>query len=300
MLTAPDYFNAYKMAQENGAISVLLLGAESGSLTPETLRALADVVDNGADLASPGYALGPRDGLVNSGILYPVTRSLFGTKPRFPLAIDLGMSLRMAERLGAVSQRFTAINQSDALLWPLAEAAAAGFSAVEVPGVRRRLPSPDTTDLNAVLARVAGSLFADVDTKAALWQRVRTTQARSAAPQDAVRPPESAPDITPMLETFRLGYTNLAEIWSLVLPPNSLLGLKRLSVTPAATFRMPDALWARIVFDFILAYRLRTLNRGHLLGALTPLYLAWVASHVLQATDAEASERHIEAVAAAF
>ena len=37
------------------------------------------------------------------------------------------------------------------------------------------------------------------------------------------------------------------------------------------------------VFDFILAYRLRTINRGHLLGALTPLYLAWVASHILLA-----------------
>ena len=43
---------------------------------------------------------------------------------------------------------------------------------------------------------------------------------------------------------------------------------------------MADDLWVRIVYDFILAYRLRTLNRGHLLGALTPLYLAWVASHL--------------------
>jgi hypothetical protein len=67
---------------------------------------------------------------------------------------------------------------------------------------------------------------------------------------------------------------------------------------------MPDALWARIVYDFILAYRLRTLHRGHLLGALTPLYLAWVASHLLltSTTGAEtmAPEKHIEALAAAF
>ena len=42
---------------------------------------------------------------------------------------------------------------------------------------------------------------------------------------------------------------------------------------------MPESLCARIVFDFLLAHRLRTINRGHLLGALIPLYLAWVASH---------------------
>ena len=106
-----------------------------------------------------------------------------------------------------------------------------------------------------------------------------------------------------MLEAFRLAYSNLHEVWSLVLPPHSLLGLKRLSVTPAESFNMPDSLWARIVYDFLLAFRLRTINRGHLLGALTPLYLAWVASHVLQIGQTGAGrnpEQHIEAVAAAF
>jgi hypothetical protein len=107
-----------------------------------------------------------------------------------------------------------------------------------------------------------------------------------------------------MLDSFHLAYTNLQEIWSLVLPPNSLLGLKKLSLLPPAAFRMPDALWVRIIYDFVLAYRLRTLNRGHLLGALTPLYLAWAASHLLltsgAAADSVAPEIHVEALAAAF
>ena len=103
-----------------------------------------------------------------------------------------------------------------------------------------------------------------------------------------------------MLDAFRLAYTNLHGIWSLVLPPNSLLGLKRLSIMPAESFHMPDNLWARIVYDFILAYRLRTINRGHLLGALTPLYLAWVASHLVLVRSGTAPEKHIQDLAAAF
>ena len=40
-------------------------------------------------------------------------------------------------------------------------------------------------------------------------------------------------------------------------------------------------LWARTVYDFLLAYRLRTVPRADLLDpALTPLYQAWVASHL--------------------
>ena len=300
VLTAPDYLNAYKMAKDHGASSVLLLGAESGSLRPEALRGMAAEVMAGTDLVLPGYVLGAREGLVNSAILYPVTRALLGTRPRFPLAIDLGMSLRMAEKMAAVAQRFTAINQTEALLWPVSEAVAAGYSVGELAGVVRAIPSPGTADLNTVLARVAGSLFGEMDAKASLWQRIRTTPGARASGYTAGSGLEHPADIGAMLESYRIAYTNLIDIWSLVLPPNSLLGLKRLAAMPAASFRMPDALWARIVFDFILAFRLRTLNRGHLLGALTPLYLAWVASHLAQATDAGTAERHIEAVAAAF
>ena len=107
-------------------------------------------------------------------------------------------------------------------------------------------------------------------------------------------------DVQPLLDAFSIAYKNLHEIWSLVLPPNSLLGLKRLAQMPPEGFRLADALWVRIVYDFLLAYRLRTINRGHLLGALTPLYLAWVASHILLARNGTAPERHTEEVAQAF
>ncbi|HEV2618843.1 MAG TPA: hypothetical protein VGU23_02780, partial [Acidobacteriaceae bacterium] len=211
-------------------------------------------------------------------------------------------------------QRLTALNQSAALVWPVAEAAAAGFAIAEARVGSRGLPPPDAADLNSLLAQVAGSFFADLDAKASFWQRARLAYAGRAGAtvasgEGAVLRAEGSdgaevPEIQPMLDSFRLAYTNLHEIWSLVLPPNSLLGLKKLSSMPAAGFRMPDSLWARIVYDFVLAYRLRTINRGHLLGALTPLYLAWVASHILLSSGAGAetmtAERHVETVAAAF
>jgi hypothetical protein len=316
MLTAADYLSTHKLLQDRPCPACLLLGPESQSLAPETLRALADGVLSGrCDLALPHYDLGPRDGLVNSAILYPVTRALFATRPRYPLAVDLAFSPRMIDRLAACAQRSVSASQPTALVWPVAEAATINFTLIEVPAGPRALPSPDTIDLNSILAQVAGSFFADIDAKAAFWQRPRLAYPPKAAPPlaepahaDPAAGSSEAPDVQPMLDSFRLAYTNLHEIWSLVLPPNSLLGLKKLSLMPAASFRMADELWVRIVYDFILAYRLRTLNRGHLLGALTPLYLAWVASHLLQTSlqtsdagsNPAAPEKHIEALAVAF
>ncbi len=298
ILTAADYLNTYRLAQENHASACVLLGAESQSLHPEAIRALAKSALQ-SDLTLAHYDLGPREGLVNSAMLYPVTRALFGTRPRFPLAIDVALSLRMAARLATTAQRSTAAGQNDAFLWPLSEAAVANSSIAEINIGPRTLPQPVAPDLNALLAQIAGSLFADIDAKAAFWQRARSTQPPQPVTQTAPVA-EQPPDIASMLDAFRLAYTNLHEIWSLVLPPNSLLGLKKLSVMPPETFRMPDNLWARIVYDFILAYRLRTINRGHLLGALTPLYLAWAASHLTLISNGTAPEKHIQDLAVAF
>ncbi|HMF65802.1 MAG TPA: hypothetical protein VK608_17070 [Edaphobacter sp.] len=296
-LTAADYVNTFKLVQENGASACLLLGAESQSLHPDAIRSLAAAAAS-TDLVVSHYNLRPREGLVNSAILYPVTRGLFGSSPRFPLAIDLALSPRMAERLAASAQKFTAASQGDALIWPITEAVIANYSIAEADAGTRTFPQP-SADLNTLLTQIAGSLFSDVDAKASFWQRGRSFKPGRSFPQ-TIDPADGSSDIASMLETFRLAYTNLHEIWSLILPPNSLLGLKRLSVMPPDAFRIPDALWSRIVYDFILAYRLRTINRGHLLGALTPLYLAWVASHLTLVNNGTAPEAHVQEIAAAF
>jgi hypothetical protein len=295
--TAAEYLNAYKLMSEYHAPRCLLLGSDSWTLAPQNLRAMVTAaMDNDTDLVLPRYTTSPYDALVNNTILAPVTRALFSIKVHTPQPLDLAFSMRMAERLASTAQRFTAANQNDALLWPVGEAATAGFNTQEVAMDTRSFPVPEVADLTQLLTMVAGSLFSDVETRATYWQRARTqaTVMGSGPLAFSAEPPR--PDVTTMIETFRIGYKNLSEIWSLVLPPNSLLGLKKLSILEEQNFFMPDALWVRIVYDFLLAWRLRTINRAHLLGALAPLYLAWVAGYIL----GDRKEAHIEALATTF
>lgn len=301
-LTASDFVNAHQLAVKNEARAVLILGPEAGSLGYSAVQGLAQAaLDGNTDLAVPRYDLSPNAGMVNSAILYPLTRALFVSRTRFPLAIDLGLSTRMAERLANAGQRLLSLNRPDAPIWPVNEAMVAGFAISEVAAGERAFPQPVEPDLNAVLPFLAGSLFSDIETKAAFWQRARQLPP-SRTPMPAVSSPlnDAAMDINSMLQAFRLGYTNLLDIWSLILPPNSLIGLKRLYATEAPGFRMPEDLWARIVFDFVLAYRLRTINRSHLIGAMIPLYLAWVASHIHAIASGIEAERHVDATAGAF
>jgi hypothetical protein len=299
-LKPADFVNAYEIAREHGVRAIVMLGPGANSLSPLALRGLADAVLNASiDLATPNYALPPNSGLINSAIIYPLTRALFAARGRFPLAIDLGLSMRMAERLAAAAKRINAPNEGDAIIWPVNEAVSAGFIVDEIDAGARAVPQPSDIDLNAILALVTGSLFADIEAKAAVWQRPRRTPPLRRT-GTRVAPAGTAADVAHMVEAFRLANANLQEIWSLVLPPHSLVMLKRYSVVEASAFRIPENLWARIVFDFLIAYRLRTINRGHLMGALIPLYLAWVASHINVTASGTAPEAHIESVASAF
>lgn len=283
VLNAADYLAAARLAEQRGLAGVLLLGTDSTSLDSDAIVNLRQTLASGVDLVVPRYQAGPQEGLVNSALLYPLTRALFGVDVRFPLPLDAALSTRLLSRLAIVASRSSAPSD-DGLVWPVAEASIAGFTVRQIEGVERSIPRPGETDLNVLFPSVTSSVFADIESKATYWQRARTLSAeRSAASTISDTGLPDMDEVRSLVDNFRLAFSNLREIWALVLPPQTLLSLKKLSLTPAETFSFAPNLWARVVYDFAMAFHLRTLNRGHLLGAMTPLYLAWVASLLREA-----------------
>ncbi len=267
--------------------AVALLHPDLEALTPATLARLAAPVLGGeADLVMAAYTLSPFDGLLNRALLAPLNRALYGKRVQFPLAPDFVVSSRLAARL-AVSTHSRSGNAGTSVLWPATVAAGIDASVSEAHlGLQHPSPAGDL-DLSAVLSQLVGSIFAEMETHAPLWQRVRPVSVvpppRPISPAGPASPAHDV-DTAPMVKSFLLGSRSLQDVWGLLLPPVTLLDLKRLALLPAERFRMPDELWVRIVYDFALGFRLRTLNRTHLLGALTPLYLGWVASFLNEAS----------------
>lgn len=295
------------LAVEEQAAATLLLDTEASVLTPSILKELSDpVLARSADLVIATYPHPPFDALLNTGILAPLTRALYGKRIHFPLAPDFALSPRMAARL-AVSTHSRS-GTAATVLWPGTVAAGIDATVVEVNlGIQLPIPVMDM-ELREVVAQLVGAVFAEMETHAPLWQRIRATTAAHVLPQTlAAQPAPPAPaagtiDTAPMIQSFLLASRNLQDVWGLVLPPVTLLDLKRITLMPVERFRLPDELWVRIVYDFALAYRLRTINRTHLLGALTPLYLGWVASFIRESTTESAVQTpgHAERLARAF
>ncbi|WP_124847102.1 hypothetical protein [Acidipila sp. EB88] len=293
------------LASDSSAQSVVLLHPDLAALEPSALLQLtAPVLTREADLVMASYAQGPFDGLLNHSILAPLTRALYGKHVRFPLAPDFALSSRMAARLRMRAHSGGSTGTS--VLWPTTVAAAMDATVAEVRlGLQHPTPSGDL-DLATVIAQLVGSTFGEMELHAPLWQRVRAAQhsvpfSQFAAPVAAPLSSETV-DTAPMIKSFVLGSRSLQDVWGMILPPVTLLDLKRITLLPAERFRLPDELWVRIIYDFALGYRLRTINRTHLLGALTPLYLGWVASYIQEASADPAfqAEARAERLARAF
>ncbi len=243
----------------------------------------APVLEQGFDLALPCYVETRLGSLINHSIVHPIVRALYGKRIRYSMAIDAAFSAQMVERLSQIDPKTKRLRSQ---LWITADAICSGLNICQVNIPVGPPHPPEAADVSTILALVLGRLFQDLERNTAFWQRPSVSQSVATFGEpSAEKPEDSAVDVQRLLETFQLGYRNLKEIWSVALPPAAFLELKKLTTLNAAAFHVPEDLWARIVYDFALAYRQRSINREHLLRALTPLYLAWVASFAIEAKD---------------
>jgi hypothetical protein len=282
----PDAYRAlFAIAQRVGARAAVMLGSEAGALTARLVHDLTQPVLNADfDIVAPRYARRKFDGLINRSVVYPLTRALYGKRIQGQIGLDFGFSARVVEK----AQRADGgAGRGARPLWIIPQAVSEDLTVCQT-NLNIRLPRvTEPGDVRSALAQVLGSLFLDLERHAPFWQKVLRSQPVPTFGEAVSVVDESSPfDAGPLIESFRLAYRNLQDVWGLVLPPATLIELKRLTLQSAAQFRVPDDLWARIVYDFALGHRLHALSRDHLLGALTPAYLAWVASYAIEIGDA--------------
>ncbi|HEX9109731.1 MAG TPA: hypothetical protein VF832_20955 [Longimicrobiales bacterium] len=292
-----------ELAANLGAPACALLAPMPRPADAGWLRALLDpVLSGGYDLVAPAYARGRFDGVLVTGIVYPLTRALFGFRLRQPIASEIVISARLGEvLLRDDSWRTAAPAAGD--LWAITLAVTGDGRTAQVYLGPRPSPRTQPADVPTALAQVLATVFRGLEQHAHRWMRVRGSQpvatfGEERSPEDPAPPPAPGP----LVAAFALGWQDLRRLWSEVLPPQTLLALQRIPREPPEAFRMPDWLWARIVYDFAVGWHVKVMDRQQLLRSLTPLYLGWVAGFVnevapLSPTDAEA---RVDQLCAAF
>jgi hypothetical protein len=295
-----DSFRAvFDVTRRVGARACAVVASDLATVTADwVVRLLQPAVEERFDLVAPCFARHPFEGMINRAIIYPLVRALYGKQVRNPLGPDFGISSALLERIAAAPRaRFHPVVSLTA------EAVTSGMRVCQSHLGSRLYSLPDWTNLGSLLAQVLGPLFLDIERYAPHWQRARGSQPIAEFGKPMFVPvPESAVDVTRLLESFHLGARNLPEVWGMILPPSTLVELRSLARQDAAGFRVPDETWARVVYDFALGHRLRTISRDQMLRAITPIYLGWLASYALEVENAppESVEQRLEKLCVAY
>ena len=299
------YRSVFAVTEKLNARGCCVIASKRETVTPGCVWQLAQpLFDGEVDLVLPHYTRRKFNGLLNNSIIAPLIRALYGKRVNNPMGPDFAASQRLIQTMIVTK---AGGNAAGSRRHPLASltptALCENLHIKEVYCGARIYPPTDWTSMSSLLADVLGPVFLDMERNAPCWQRTRI----SSAVQAIGEPPAVGADTTTvdtgrMVESFQLGNRELQEIWGLVLPPSTLFELRKLARLPVEQFRMPDELWVRIVYDFCLAHRLRTISRDHLLKSMTPLYLGWVASYAqdLKASGATNPEGRLEGLSLAY
>jgi glucosylglycerate synthase len=161
-------------------------------------------------------------------------------------------------------------------------------------------------DLGPMFRQVVGSLFAlagrYVDRWTEPWEiaAVPTFGFRTATSTEEVRI-----NLDRLLWRFVEGYVAWQDVWSQVLAPEHLSGVKeaihQASERPEG-FVLPVELWARICYDYLLAYNTQVIDHDQLLSSMIPLYFARTVTFVNEVAgdSPEQAEARVESFAEVF
>ena len=295
----------FEIAKRLQAKACAVVDSDVRSITPEWVELLIrPVLDDQYDYVAPYYLRHKYDGTITTTIVYPLTRALYGQRIRQPIGGDFGFSGRLAEHYLDKHVWESDVARFGIDIWMTTEAIASGARVCQsFLGAKIQNPKDSAADVSAMLMQVVGAVFGLMEDHEAFWMGLEgTNPVKLFGFQYEVGVEPVNVNVEWMITNFRQGLVDLESVWRQVLGPDTMRGLLPLKDCPLPAFRIPDDLWARLVYDAAVAYHRHIMPREHLLKAFTPLYLGRTATFVLetQGLTSREAEGRIEALCQAF
>ncbi|NWF85540.1 MAG: glycosyl transferase family 2 [Bryobacteraceae bacterium] len=298
----------FQMAERLGAKACAVVDSDLRSITPEWIDLLIrPILFAGYDFTAPYYHRHKYDGTITNSIVYPLTRALYGLRIRQPIGGEFGVSGRLVSRYLQRDDWETDVARFGIDIWMTTIAVAEGFRVCQsFLGAKLHDAKDPSSDLTAMLQQVVGSVFVLMQEYEEVWKG-----RRGSAPAElfgfrfdvGLEPVQV--NVERMKQAFRRGCYDLEEVWRMAMEEATFSAVRELATRPeehGKRFHLDDELWARVVYDFAASYKRNPLLRTQIMRSFTPLYLARVASFVLETETMVASEveERIEALCEVF
>ena len=286
--------NLLKVAAELRAKAIIMLDADLTSLTPEWIESFLEPIFDGYDFVVPIYSRHKYDGTITNNIAYPLLRTLYGLRVRQPIAGDFAISGRLA-RSYLIEQTWTDdVYHFGIDIWMTTIAICRNFKVCQtILGTSKAHRTKDPIGLGNMFSQVVGTCFQLMVDFEYFWKDILESRP-SVIYGFGLGNKESFPEVKvnpeSLYKSFINGFSLYSDVWQKVLDPENMRAVNKLKEINKDDFYFEITLWARIVFDFAIAFNLEDIERNKLLEALIPLYHSRTLSFVNTTSEMDTKE----------
>ena len=280
--------NLFKATVELNARAVAVVDADLKSITPQWIQLLVEPLMGRFDYVTPIYLRHKYDGTITNHIAYPMTRTLGGLRVRQPIGGDFGFSGRIARAFLAEKLWTEKTAQFGIDIWMTTIAVARRFNICQTflgtPKIHRA--KDPAAHLAPMFKQVVSTIFDLMIDFEYLWKYVSESRPSAVYGFGAgmeKQPPAVDVSTDKLFRSFRDGSEEFGELWQRIIPITEWAAVEKLiQITDEERLVYPSNLWARIVFDFAVAYKgaKNEEEREAIMDALIPFYHSRVLNFV--------------------
>ncbi len=294
--------------------ALIVVDSDLRSIVPEWIELLAGpILKGGYDFVAPLYARYKYDGTITNTVTYPLTRALYGRRIRQPIGGDFGVSGDLVRHYLELDDWTPDISKFGIDIWMTTHALSGGFAICQTRlGAKVHDPKDPGADLGPMFRQVVGTILRLAVANVDVWQDIRGSHVVPAYGfERIIEPPPLEVNTLRLLSEFHEGSLTVAERWRSMLAPATFETVAELAAeagrlgdaartrfgvvgeadgnSPStvdmaeavAAFHFPDDVWARVVYDLVVAARGAD-DLEQLVAALVPIYFGRVGSFVIE------------------
>ena len=296
--------------------ALVVVDSDLRSILPEWIELLAGpILKGGYDFVAPLYARHKHDGTITNTVTYPLTRALYGRRIRQPIGGDFGVSGDLVRHYLEAPGWTADVSKFGIDIWMTTTALVGGFAICQTRlGAKVHDPKDPGSDLGPMFRQVVTTILRLAIANEASWREIKGSREIPAYGFERLAdPPPLDIDVVRLLSEFHTGSLAMAETWREMLAAptaDEILALAaeagELASTiiehtgradergpatgpaqaeAASSFAFPDDLWARMLYDLVVAARRTPAAVDHFVAALVPIYFGRVASFVIENRD---------------
>lgn len=302
-----NFKNLFEASVELHARAVVVVDADLTSITPQWIQYLGEPIFAGFNYVTPIYVRHKYDGSITNHIAYPLLRTLFGLRVRQPIGGDFGFSGRMARAFLAEKLWNENVGNFGIDIWMTTVAIARRFKVCQTflgspKSHRAKDPSRDLGPMFTQVIKTCFDLMIDFEY---LWKDTVESWPSSIFGFGLgveEKPPSVSVDTAALHNSFTSGFEHFENIWKKIIPPPELHEIRKIKKMPPEKLYYPSDLWARILFNFAIAYRNNEISHDEIVESMIPFYHSRILSFVNKTDrmDIKECEEYFESINRVF